>query len=32
VISQYHTYCAVLDGPRVERRHYRRPAHTRAFL
>lgn len=27
------TYCAVLDGPRVERRHYRRPAPgTRAYL
>jgi hypothetical protein len=27
------TYCAVLDGPRIERRYYRRPApRTRAYL
>ena len=27
------TYCAVVDGPRTERRHHRRPAPmTRAYL
>lgn len=33
VLNEYTTYCAVLDGPRVERRHHRRPAPgTRAYL
>jgi hypothetical protein len=33
VMNQYVTYCAVLDGPRIERRHHRRPApFSRAFL
>ena len=33
LINQQTTYCAVLDGPRIERRHHRRPAPaTRAFL
>jgi Fe-S-cluster containining protein len=33
VLNEYTTYCAVLDGPRIERRHHRRPAPmTRAYL
>ncbi|HUP39789.1 MAG TPA: hypothetical protein VM115_06685 [Vicinamibacterales bacterium] len=33
VLDDCTTYCAVLDGPRVERRHHRRPAPlTRAYL
>ena len=33
VLTQAATYCAVLDGPRIERRHHRRPAPTtRAYL
>ena len=33
VLSEYATYCAVLDGPRIERRHHRRPAPSaRAFM
>ena len=33
VISEHHTFFAVLDGPRIERRHHRRPgARHRAFL
>lgn len=33
VLDEYTTYCAVLDGPRVERRQHRRPAPiTRAYL
>ena len=33
VPSEYARYCAVIDGPRAERRHHRRPAPTaRAFL
>lgn len=33
VLTQYATYCAVLDGPRPERRRHRRPAPiARAFL
>ncbi len=33
VLNEYATYCVVIDGPRVERRHQRRPAPiTRAFL
>jgi hypothetical protein len=33
VLDGYATYCAVLDGPRVERRHHRRPAPmTRAYM
>jgi hypothetical protein len=33
VLNRYTTYCAVLDGPRIERRHGRRPARTtRAYL
>jgi hypothetical protein len=33
VLGEYTTYCAVLDGPRTERRHHRRPAPvTRAYL
>lgn len=33
VMNEYTTYCAVLDGPRIERRHHRRPAPiTRAYL
>ena len=26
VLKEYTTHCVVLDGPRVERRHHRRPA------
>ena len=26
VLNEYTTYCAVIDGPRIERRHHRRPA------
>jgi hypothetical protein len=33
VPSEYATYCAVVDGPRIERRVHRRPAPvTRAFF
>jgi hypothetical protein len=33
VLNEYTTYCAVIDGPRIERRHHRRPAPmTRAYL
>jgi hypothetical protein len=33
VLLEYTTYCAVLDGPRMERRRHRRPAPmTRAYL
>jgi hypothetical protein len=33
VLDEHTTYCAVLDGPRTERRHHRRPAPiTRAYL
>jgi hypothetical protein len=33
VLNQYATCCAVLDGPRIERRHHRRPTPiARAFL
>jgi hypothetical protein len=33
VLTESATYCAVLDGPRPERRHHRRPAPiTRPFL
>jgi hypothetical protein len=33
VLDEYTTYCAVLDGPRTERRQHRRPAPiTRAYL
>jgi hypothetical protein len=33
VVTEYATYFAVVDGPRAERRHHRRPAPTnRAFL
>jgi hypothetical protein len=33
VMSAYTTYCAVLEGPRLERRHYRRRTPTtRAYL
>ena len=33
VLTPYATYCAVLDGPRPERRQHRRPAPTtRAYL
>ena len=33
VLTQHATYCAVLDGPRLERRRHRRPAPmTRAYL
>jgi hypothetical protein len=33
VPSDYTVYCAVLDGPRVERRHHRRPPPSaRAYL
>ena len=33
VLTQYATYFVVMDGPRVERRHQRRPTPTtRAFL
>ena len=32
VVNEYATYCAVLDGPRIERRRHRRPAPvTRAY-
>ncbi len=33
VLNEHRTVCAVIDGPRVERRHHRRPAPAaRAFL
>lgn len=33
VLNEYATYCAVLEGPRAERRQHRRPApFTRAYL
>ncbi|RPI51077.1 MAG: hypothetical protein EHM55_19860 [Acidobacteria bacterium] len=33
VLDQSRMHCAVIDGPRLERRHHRRPAPaTRAFL
>jgi hypothetical protein len=32
VISEHHTFFAVVDGPRTERRLQRRPATPRAFL
>ena len=33
VISEHHTFFAVVDGPRIERRRHRRPAAAhRAFL
>ena len=32
VLNQYATYCAVLDGPRSERRHHRRPAPSHARI
>jgi hypothetical protein len=33
VLSEYATHCAVIDGPRAERRVHRRPASiTRNFL
>jgi hypothetical protein len=33
VLNAYTTYCAVLDGPRAERRHQRRRTQTtRAYL
>ncbi len=33
VLFEYATYCAVVDGPRIERRAHRRPAPvTRAFF
>jgi hypothetical protein len=33
VLTEYATCCAVIDGPRSERRQHRRPApSTRAFL
>ena len=32
LMNQLMTYCAVVDGPRIERRHHRRPAPaTRAY-
>jgi len=32
VLNESTTCCAVLDGPRPERRHHRRPAPTARFL
>jgi hypothetical protein len=32
VLNEYTTFCAVIDGPRVERRHRRRPAPATRFL
>ena len=33
VLEEYTLYCAVLDGPRTERRHHRRPTPTtRAYM
>ena len=33
VLNEYVTYYAVLEGPRVERRHHRRPARiTRVYI
>ncbi len=33
VLTTSTTYCAVIDGPRLERRHHRRPTPaTRAYL
>lgn len=33
VMSEHHTFFTVVDGPRLERRHHRRPAAAhRAFL
>jgi hypothetical protein len=33
ILKDYTTFCAVIDGPRIERRHHRRPAPTtRAYL